>query len=120
MLKTGVRKYDIFRTYYWNDATLVGQYRMPQLKATQSIPHDVIGFNERKSIRKPQNHWVDFFIDDALFESFWNHPERSFSNLKKYEGIHGLFYVARTFTRAEHMELHKKSCYGLLLAKQWF
>lgn len=87
MLKTGVRKYDVFRTYYWHDATLVGKYRMPQLKETQSIPHDVIGFNERKGIRKPQNHWVDFFIDDALFESFWNHPEQSFSNLKKYAGI---------------------------------
>lgn len=53
MLKTGVRKYDVFRTYYWHDATLVGKYRMPQLKATQSIPHDVIGFNERKGINKP-------------------------------------------------------------------
>lgn len=87
MLKTGVRKYDIFKTYYWHDATLIGKYRLPQLKATQSIPHDVIGFNERKGVSKPQNHWVDFFIDDSLFENFWNHPEQSFDNLKKFAGI---------------------------------
>lgn len=87
MLKTGVRKYDIFKMYYWHDATLVGKYRMPQLQPTQSIPHDVIGYNERKGIKNPEEHWVDFFIDDVLFESFWNHPEMSFSNLRKYEGI---------------------------------
>ena len=44
MLKMGVRKYDIFKMYYWHGATLVGKYRMPQLKPTQSIPHDVIGY----------------------------------------------------------------------------
>ena len=87
MLKTGVRKYDVFKTYYWHDAALVGKYRLPQLKATQSIPHDVIGFNERKGVSKPQKHWIDFFIDDSLFENFWNHPEQSFNNLKKYAGI---------------------------------
>lgn len=87
MLKTNVRKYDIFKTYYWHGATLVGKYRMPQLRPTQSIPHDVIGFNERNGVINPENHWVDFFIDDALFESFWNHPEMSFDNLRKYEGI---------------------------------
>ena len=87
MLKTGVRKYDIFKMYYWHGATLVGKYRLPQLKPTQSIPRNVIGYNERSGIRKPEKHWIDFFIDDALFESFWNHPEVSFENLRKFEGI---------------------------------
>lgn len=87
MIRTDIRKYDVYRTYYWHDATLVGKYRLPQLKATQSIPHDVISFNERKGVNKPQNHWIDFFIDDSLFESFWNHPEQSFNNLKKFAGI---------------------------------
>ena len=51
MFKTGVRKYDIFKMYYWHGATLVGKYRMPQLKPTQSIPHDVIGYNERSIVK---------------------------------------------------------------------
>lgn len=87
MLKTGIRKYDNFKMYYWHNATLVGKYRLPQLKPTQAIPHNVISYNERKGIKNPENYWVDFFIDDVLFEGFWNHPEMSFDNLKKFAGI---------------------------------
>jgi hypothetical protein len=87
MLKTYIRKYDVFKMYYWHGATLVGKYRLPQLQPTNSLPHDVIGYNERKGVSNPEKHWVDFFIDDDLFEGFWNHPEMSFNNLKKFEGI---------------------------------
>ena len=87
MLKTNVRKYDIFRLYYWHDATLVGKYRLPQLKPNKLIPQNVISFNERKGIKKPSEHWVDFFVDDDLFEGFWNHPEISFGNLHRFAGI---------------------------------
>lgn len=87
MLKTNVRKYDIFKLYYWHGATLVGKYRLPQIKATQSLPHDVISFNERTSVSHPENHWLDFFIDDVLFENFWSHPEISFTKLRKFAGI---------------------------------
>ncbi|MDO4555101.1 MAG: DUF4417 domain-containing protein [Lachnospiraceae bacterium] len=87
MLKTNIRKYDIFKLYYWHGATLVGKYKLPQVAPTQAIPHDVISFNERSGVREPEKHWIDFFIDDALFESFWNHPDVSFKKLKKFEGI---------------------------------
>jgi hypothetical protein len=87
VLKTNLRKYDNFKLYYWSGATLVGKYRLPQLAPTQSIPSKVICFNERKGVSKPEECWIDFFIDDALFENFWNHPEMSFSNLKKFAGI---------------------------------
>lgn len=87
MLKTNVRKYDIFKLYYWHGATLVGKYKLPQLAPTQAMPTHVICFNERNRISKPENCWIDFFIDDALFENFWNHPEISFSNLKRFAGI---------------------------------
>lgn len=87
MLKTNVRKYDNFKLYYWHGATLVGKYRLPQLAPTQAIPSKVICFNERKGITKPEEYWVDFFIDDALFENFWNRPEMSFENLKRFAGI---------------------------------
>lgn len=87
MLKTNVRKYDIFKLYYWHGATLVGKYKLPQLAPTQAVPQNVISFNERKSVSHPERSWVDFFIDDTLFENFWNHPEVSFSNLKRFEGV---------------------------------
>ncbi len=87
MLKTGIREYDIFKLYYHHNATLVGKYKLPQLRATQAIPENVISFNERSSVKNPENHWVDFFIDDTLFENFWSHPEVSFSNLRRFKGI---------------------------------
>lgn len=87
MLKINVRKYDIFKLYYWHDATLIGKYRLPKLAPTQVLPTKVIGFNERTGITKPEEYWVDFFIDDTLFENFWNHPEVSFSNLHRFAGI---------------------------------
>lgn len=87
MLKTGKRKYDVFKLYYWQGATLIGKYKLPQLVPTQYIPQNVISFNERSHITDPQNHWVDYFIDDVLFENFWNHPEISFNQLRKFAGI---------------------------------
>ncbi len=89
MLKTGIRKIDHFKLYYWHDATLIGKYKLPQLKPTQFVPpyDKVVGFNERNGIKKPSEYWIDYFIDDVLFENFWNHPEVSFSNMKKFAGI---------------------------------
>ena len=87
MLKTNSRKYDNFKLYYWHDATLAGKYRLPQLEPTQAVPTKVISFNERKGIVRPHDYWVDFFIDDVLFEGFWSHPEKSFTNLKRFAGI---------------------------------
>ena len=87
MVKTNVRKYDNFKLYYWHGATLVGKYRLPQLESTQAIPSKVICFNERNGIINPKEYWVDFFIDDVLFENFWNHPEKSFGNFRHFAGI---------------------------------
>ncbi len=86
MTKFNHRKYDNFKLYYQHDALLVGKYRLPQLLPTHSIPHDVISFNERNTVANPENHWIDFFIDDYLFEGFWNHPETSFGKLNNLKG----------------------------------
>ena len=87
MVKTNVRKYDNFKLYYWHGATLVGKYRLPQLEPTQAIPSKVICFNERNGIINPKEYWIDFFIDDVLFENFWNHPEKSFGSFRHFAGI---------------------------------
>ena len=87
MTKTNNRKIDNFKLYYIDGATLIGKHKLPQLAPTHYIPENVISFNQRKGISNPENHWVDFFIDDYQFEGFWNHPEKSFSNLRKFKGI---------------------------------
>lgn len=37
MQKTGSRKIDVFKTFYWHGATLVGKYRLPELLPGQNI-----------------------------------------------------------------------------------
>ena len=87
MLATGKRKYDIFKLYYWHDAVLVGSHRLPQLAPSQSIPYNVISFNERSGVRCPEEHWLDFYIDDCMFECFWNQPQRYDPKLSRFAGI---------------------------------
>lgn len=87
MLKTGTRKIDIHKLYYWHNATKIGKYKLPQLKPNHFIPENVVSFNERNITPHPEEHWLDFFIDDPLFENFWTHPEVSFSVLRRYAGI---------------------------------
>ena len=72
MVRTGISKVDHFRLHYWDGAELVGSHKLPQLQPQKHIPHDVISFNERNSVKDPENHWIDFFIDDIAFESFWD------------------------------------------------
>lgn len=60
---------------------------MPQLEPNQFIPENVISFNERNSVSKPEKHWLDFFIDDRLYESFWTYLKSRIKGLKKFAGI---------------------------------
>ena len=72
MIKTTIPKVDNFRLHYWDGAELVGSHLLPKLKPQKLIPHDVVSFNERNSVRNPETHWLDFFIDDVGFETFWD------------------------------------------------
>lgn len=87
MPKRGKQQINIFKMHYWNDATLVGKYRLPQLEPTQFIPHEVVGFNERSSVRNPKAHWIDFFIDDIHFECIWNRADFYLEKLAKFDGV---------------------------------
>ena len=75
MKNTDKRSRDHFRLRYWQDAELVGSHQLPRLSKQQYIPHDVISFNERNQVSDPENHWLDFFIDDSLFEPYWDAQE---------------------------------------------
>lgn len=122
MLKTGIRKYDIFKTYYFDNATLVGKYRLPLLKSTQFVPKDVISFNERKQLKDNDKRWLDFFIDDALFECVWTNADKYYKHLKKANGIittdfsmypellpgNRIWNITRNRILAYHMQVHMK------------
>jgi len=81
------KKYSGFKLDYWQSAKLVGKYKMPQLVPNKFIPQNVISFHERKYVENPQEHWVDFFVDDHLYENFWKDTTKSLVNMKKFAGI---------------------------------
>lgn len=87
MLKLRNYKYDVFKTHYWHGADLIGNFGMPKLFQNNFIPSNVISFNQRNSVKNPENYWLDFFIDDSLFERFWNNPKRYIPPLKKFAGV---------------------------------
>lgn len=70
---------DLFHTPF------IGQYDIPVIKGTQTIPPDLIPFNYIRS-RKPNGSYVHFFLDDYQFERCWNTPELNMSKLQKWGG----------------------------------
>ena len=87
MQKIYDKKYSIFKLDYWQGAKLVGKFLMPKLAPNQFIPENVISFNERNSVSKPEKHWIDFFIDDRHYETFWTYLKSRINGLKKFAGI---------------------------------
>lgn len=104
MVKTNNIKYDHFKTYYWEDAILVGKYQMPQIEPTQSIPCNVVSFSERNRVIHPEHRWIDHFIDDYRFASVWQYLLRYLPMYSKYAGVIGTdFSMLPELTNAENI-----------------
>lgn len=76
-----------FKNELINNAILVGEYDMPQLKRNNLIPTNLIPFNKAMSEKLPSDKWVHFFIDDYQFERLWNCPKKYLKVLKSFEGV---------------------------------
>jgi hypothetical protein len=89
MKKTGNRKFDFFRTWYYEEAELVGKYGMPKVAATQALPKSVISFTEIGSVHNRREHWVDHFVDDYHFNYAWNNLDNKIPIYKQFGGVIG-------------------------------
>ena len=89
MVKTGIPKFDFFRTWYQDGAELVGKYDMPKLAATQSLPTNVISFTEIGSVRNKESFWIDHFVDDLKFNYAWNHLDSRLPVYRQFAGVIG-------------------------------
>lgn len=87
MLKTNIIKIDYFKLYYYHNATLIGKYKLPELKPNKYIPQKIISFSEMNKIKNPSDYGVDFFIDDYKYENFWKNPDKYLSTLKKFQFV---------------------------------
>lgn len=61
-------------------------YGIPEIKGTNYIPDDLIGFNYAKS-SKDTEKCVHFYIDDYQFERVWNRPEKYIEVLEKFDCV---------------------------------
>lgn len=89
MIKTGIAKYDIHKTFYYEGARRVGIYGMPELTPVQYIPSRVISFNERSQVSDLSDIWLDTFIDDPEFSHLWNNADRYIPILQRSAGLIG-------------------------------
>ena len=71
----------------WNDTEDTdGWFQIPIIRADNTIPTDLIGFNYVLSDDEPRGG-VHFFIDDYQFERIWNSPENYIEKLRGYECV---------------------------------
>ena len=102
MNKTNIKKIDYHKLYYLHDAIRVGKFDMPQLEATHAIPRNVVSFNERNSVLRPTDKWIDFFIDDykfAIMEKLLYFPTyQQVSITKKLPLLDDLFKLSGIYT----------------------
>lgn len=70
----------------YNANRVEGKYDMPKLKACNTTPTDLIGFNYMLS-SKNKDCGIHFYIDDYQFERIWNSPHDYLEKLSEYECI---------------------------------
>lgn len=79
---------------YLKGAELVGPEGFPRIQPTQSIPQNVISFNEWRDKRYPEGYWVDHFIDDYRFNCVYSNCGRYLDHYRKADGVIGTDFSA--------------------------
>ena len=75
-----------FRCELVGDACFSGEYELPILRITRSLPTRAIPFDKARTA-KEQNQWVHFYIHDYRFECLWSYPEKYLPLLQRFEGV---------------------------------
>lgn len=103
-----VDKYEIFKLKYIKNSEFVGNFDFPLVYATQEIPCNVISFNEISQCKNRSDCWVDFFIDDRLFERIWNRLDFYIPILSQFKGV-----IAPDFSMFPEMSISQAvwNCY---------
>ena len=91
---TIINERDPFRRRYIAGAELVGSEGYPKIAPTQSLPQNVISFNESGNGNDISSNWVDHFIADSLFERVYNNCDRYISRYSHALGVIGTDFSA--------------------------
>ena len=93
MNETSAVKLRPFKYYdYLNGANLVGSEHYPELQPVCIIPDEVVGFNEKNSVKNPEQYYLDHFIDDYHFERVWNNCDKYLAAYRRFKGVIGTDY----------------------------
>lgn len=81
-------KFDYLSGILAMNATFVGDYDIPYVESSKTIPKKVITFSKCLS-SKDYDCWVVFYEDDTTFERLWRNPHKYLPILKKFKGVVG-------------------------------
>ena len=85
---------DPFRRRYLAGAEIVGSEGYPKIIPTQSLPRNVISFNESGGTHNIGDNWIDHFIDDSLFERVYSNCDRYIDRYSRALGVIGTDFSA--------------------------
>lgn len=81
--------FDVMKEFLIAGAELEPEYGIPILPAVNLRPADTVDFGESFS-RKIKNHRelnCNFYVDDNVFQRFWNNPDKYLEHLKCFHSV---------------------------------
>lgn len=81
--------FDVMKEFLIAGAELEPQYGIPILPAVNLHPSDTVDFGERfsRKIKKHREVNCNFYVDDNVFQRFWNNPDKYIEHLKCFHSV---------------------------------
>lgn len=81
------RTYNAYNLDEYDPERASGFYQLPELKAQNATPKDLISFNYLLNSEPKEDCAIHFYIDDYQFERVWNDPYKYIEKLKEYKCV---------------------------------
>lgn len=78
---------DNYKFNLLDDAVLVGEFNIPELKPCDAVPSILVPFDKALKEPHPENKFIHFYISDYQFDRVWNLPNKYIKLLKRYAGV---------------------------------
>ena len=81
------RTMEAYNLHDYDPGRTAGFYQMPMIRAEQSIPAELIGFNYMLTTDPRDGLGIHFYIDDYQFERVWNQPQEYCEKLAAFQYV---------------------------------
>ena len=79
------RSYRATNFDFYNPWQVAGDYEMPIVRKTDTVPERLLGFNYAKCEKEDTDCGIHFFIDDYQFERIWSNPRQTIPRLARFK-----------------------------------